>query len=171
MKTENWKSVVGYEASYEVSDFGRVRRINTPCGEPRILSSRENNGGYITCRLSQRSKGKSYLVHKLVMTTFVGSKEGFQVNHINGVKIDNRLENLEYVTRQENIDHAVDTGLMTFKRGLDHWNHKITKPHIDAIFGYLNLGVSQRNAAKLMNINRNTVCRIVTGKHYLSPAV
>lgn len=51
-------------------------------------------------------------VHRLVLQTFIGPSEGREVNHINGVKDDNRLENLQWVTHRDNIKHAVESGLM-----------------------------------------------------------
>ena len=115
---ERWAAVPGYEDCYEVSSTGRVRRVGSGRGsiDGRLLTLGKHRGGYRTASLWHGNEAKSFLVHRLVMMAFSGPcPEGREVNHRNGDKADNRLENLEYVTRQENIDHAVETGLIANK--------------------------------------------------------
>lgn len=107
-QTEVWKEIPGYD-NYAVSDQGRVMRIargrSTHPG--KILRPARNTRGYSNVVLCHECLPKTFTVHTLVMLAFVGPRpEGMEVNHINGVKTNNRLSNLEYVTPQENSLHA-----------------------------------------------------------------
>lgn len=109
---EIYKSVKGYEGIYEVSNFGNVRSIdrNDSIGRKtkgRIISPSVCNG-YLGVNLCKNSKATYTKVHKIVAETFLEKTENRnEVNHKNGNKKDNRLENLEYVTKSENIRHRV----------------------------------------------------------------
>ena len=108
---EVWVRVPGYEDSYEVSDAGRVRSIDryrpTKGGamqlrKGRILKQTVNRYGYLYVSLSDNSKHRNVSVHRIVMSAFKGDSP-LTVNHINENKLDNRLENLEYMTAKENL--------------------------------------------------------------------
>ena len=110
-----WRIIDGYE-DYEVSDKGEVRRIRyADTGNsakyklPFYLKGSIDKDGYIRYALSKNSKSKSCFAHRLVATAFIENpmnKE--QINHINGIKSDNRIENLEWCTSSENIRHRID---------------------------------------------------------------
>ena len=103
---EIWKDVVGYEGLYEVSNLGRIRR-----GE-RIKKPHIDHGGYLTVQLSKHSKMKCLKVHRIVALAFIQNPENKRtVNHIDGNKQNNCVENLEWATHSENISHANKTGL------------------------------------------------------------
>lgn len=119
MNNEIWKPVVGYETTHEVSNLGRVRSIdriinnNSRWGrrperrKGKILSQAENEFGYLTVRMNVNKKYKSRLVHRLVAMAFIGpSPEGKpQVNHKDGNKHNNTIDNLEWVNNRENTLH------------------------------------------------------------------
>ena len=108
---EVWRDIDGANARYSVSSLGRVRsnrsaRILKPCGV----------AGYPTIKTCENGVGQTRYVHDLVCEAFLGPrscKKSIVVNHKNGVRDDNRLENLEYCTPKDNIRHAVATGLIT----------------------------------------------------------
>lgn len=109
---EIWKTIPGYEDYYEVSNLGRVRRIKT--GYILKPSGKE----YLEVCLSKHNKQRYFYIHRLVATAFLPNPENKpEVNHINGKKGDNRVENLEWFTRQENIQHAWKTGLSKGRKG------------------------------------------------------
>lgn len=102
MKNEKWKPVLGYEGLYEVSDLGRVRSFwYSRTG--KVLSPGLKNNGYYSVTLSKEGKKKTFSVHGLVYTSFNGPlPDGMTIDHINGDKRDNRLENLQLLTRGDN---------------------------------------------------------------------
>lgn len=110
MKREEWKDILGYEGYYEVSSTGRVRRSET-C---KILKQGNTRGnrGYLYVTLSKNGNVKRHRTATIVALSFIQNPDNKKyVNHINGVKTDNRLKNLEWVTSSENAQHAYNTGL------------------------------------------------------------
>lgn len=96
---ERWKPVVGFETMYEVSDQGRVRSYRR--GGIRILKPGPKASGHVSVALG---RGNSYDVHYLVLRAFVGPRpKGFECRHLNGNPRNNKLSNLEYNTRSQNI--------------------------------------------------------------------
>lgn len=119
---EIWKDVKGYEGFYQVSNTGRVKsldrtiyfsdgRIRKYAGQILNRNSKTSSG-YKQCILKVNGISKYAYIHRLVAETFIENpKNKREVNHINGNKDDNRVENLEWVTASENDYHAVKSGL------------------------------------------------------------
>lgn len=115
MKCE-WKDIAGYEGHYQISNYGNVKSLSRTIKnsryqfgsvKDRTLKQAINTNGYSFVSLRLNGKQKSVSIHRLVAIAFLANPDAKeQVNHINGVKSDNRVENLEWVTRSENVLHA-----------------------------------------------------------------
>lgn len=105
------------------------------------------------------------LVHRLILQTFKPEGEKPQVNHINGLKTDNRVSNLEWCTNLENMQHSVKTGLRDY-RGEKHYNSKLTNKDILEIRKLLKEGVYQKDVAKRFKVCRDTITNISIGKSW-----
>jgi hypothetical protein len=115
MNKETWKDVIGYAGLYQVSDLGRIRSLGRECNSKngskqrkreRILIQEVTIHGYCRVRLfDAEGKAKHYAVHRLVMNAFVGVLDE-EINHINEIKTDNRLCNLEYCSHTYNCNYG-----------------------------------------------------------------
>lgn len=156
---EAWKPVLGYETMYDVSDLGRIRTVGRRVGRPEglILKPGYNLRGYQQVELIG---GKRHTVHLLVMQAFVGPKpEGMEINHKNGVKDDNRLENLEYVTKSQNKLHSVR--VLGKGRGESHGMSKLTEDDVREIRRLHTTGLSQYELARRFKLTRPNIGFIV----------
>jgi len=122
---EIWKDIKGYENYYQISNKGRVRSLDTTYEKivkgkrvkcfykGRILKPAKMKKGYLSLRLgSYLNHKEKFLIHRLVAQAFIPNPKCKKtVNHINAIKTDNRVENLEWATHRENNVHAIENGL------------------------------------------------------------
>lgn len=118
---EVWISIRGFEGLYEVSNMGRVKSLNRTVNHPRygnktiverLLKQTKLKSGYLSVCFHKDGKDKHFRVHRLVALHHVPNPlNKYEVNHLKGIKIDNRASELEWSTRLENISHSISTGL------------------------------------------------------------
>lgn len=173
MDNEIWKDVVGYEGFYLVSNLGRLktvtRKVNhkhsgTITKTEKLLSKNISNSGYEMKCLYKNSSTKSVLVHRLVAEAFIPNPENKpQVNHINGIKSDNRVENLEWNTRSENMRHSYAKGLS--KCGIKHYKAKLTPLKVLAIKRLLRIKpkTNKYRLAEKVGVTNGVIYQIING--------
>lgn len=167
---EIWKKVDGYE--YEVSNLGSIRSLSRivlcrygkfRTHKGRLLKpSLTKSTGYLHVKLCKDGKEKAISLHRVIATTFLpGYDSMFDVNHKNGIKTDNRVENLEWMTRQQNIQHSYDNGLQVSLKGTDHGNAILNDLSIMVIRDACSTKrYSQRSIALYFKISQQTVSDI-----------
>lgn len=140
VEAEEWRAIPGFPG-YEASNLGRIRSLDrivngNPsqlCGERmrgRILKPAVNNCGYYRVCINRKMKS----VHRLVASSFLGAiPPGMHINHMDGVKLNNRIDNLEIVTRLQNNHHARDLGLLNPAKGESHCRAKLTEKDVQSI--------------------------------------
>lgn len=175
MKTkEIWKDIIGYEGYYEVSSLGSLRSVdrtiidkkgNCFFKKGKLLSKSKTNGnGYCIARLCYKGIQKCVYFHRVVAEAFLGEIGDNVVNHKNGNKLDNNIENLEIVTVKQNCNHSLITGLTP--TGEISTLSKLTNKQAEEVYLLAKEGsISQTKIAKKYDISQQTVSDIKIGKH------
>lgn len=108
---ETWKEITWTNGRYYVSDLGNVMSVGGKKKGKTIMKPRIQNSGYNIVKLFVDGHHITCLVHRLVALAFIGECQGMDVNHKNGNKTDNRVSNLEWCTRKENMEHCIHNHL------------------------------------------------------------
>ena len=135
---ETWKDIQDYEGLYQISNFGRVKSLRS---KGKFLNPLPSTSGYSKVQLYKNGKSRDSYIHILVATAFLPKSDNKQeVNHKDGNKRNNNVENLEWVTKSENQKHAIETNLraaspMTGRTGKNNPNSKtILQYNMDGAF-------------------------------------
>lgn len=162
---EVWKDVNGYEGKYKISNLGRLKNKR---GE---FINGSNIHGYIRVMLFGDKKVKTISIHRLVAIHFIENDNNKPyVNHIDGNKQNNRVDNLEWCTQAENIQHSIENGLKT-DCGENSKKHKLTKEDVNFIrTRYIPRDkiYSAKELAKKFNISRREIYRVIKGEVFQS---
>ena len=160
---ETWKIIKGY-VDYQISTKGRVNSMkHFNC---KILKQSKNKGGYYHVNLYENKIKKNIDIHRLVAQAFIPNPDNKPcVNHIDGNKQNNHIDNLEWVTCLENHKHAWKIGLKNSKhnQGIKHYFSKLTENEVLTIHGLYLSGMKQKQIAKTYNINQQNVSSIING--------
>lgn len=177
-KVVDW--IADYKGVLEVSNDGRVRRrgyqftqmhwkwkVPMTVHKPDIeFIPQLSRTGYPELSLRILGKRKRFFVHRLVARAFVaGYREDLCVNHINGIKTDNRAENLEWVTLARNSEHQWETGLVDL-RGDAHPTRKLSSGKVRIIRDLLALGATANSLAVLLEVSPSLIDLIRDGKRW-----
>lgn len=175
-KQEEWRDIPGYEGFYQVSNTGKIRNV------PGVLTIQKgasvySTGTELTQHISRKYQHvilahpnlgkKGYFVHRLVADVFHPNNENLpQVNHIDGDKLNNNADNLEWVTCSQNIQHAFDTGLKVAPKGEDTAHAKLTNSQVVEARRRSKAGEYQKDIAKDMGVRRTLISTAVNGTYY-----
>lgn len=148
-----WRPVRGFEEQYEISSEGDLRSLpRRGAWGGRIRAKGQHASGYITYQLWHGGTHTNKYAHRLVAEAWLGNpKEGLEVNHKDGNKKNNRVDNLEWVSPSCNIQHAFSLGLCTRKVGAQN-KHSKHPELFEPIFKLYNEGISCRRIAEKFNI-------------------
>ena len=160
---EVWKSLKGIVEcgdNYEVSTFGNVRNSK----KNKIMKTDITTRGYHRLMISHKGKTKKYFVHKLVALAFIPNPENKpEVNHIDAVKGNNRVDNLEWNTRKENVAHASKNGLYKTFLGESHGLTRLTEQDVIEIKRLLSQKVLQSELVERYGVSQTTISNIKRG--------
>lgn len=141
MQTEIWKDIKGYEGLYKVSNLGRIKSLKRKVYDKtrhyykiineRILKQTIATPKYYVVNLTKKGIQKTYRIHKIVAETFIPNPNNYIIiNHIDGNKLNNNIDNLEWCTYKHNSQEAKRLGLLkSSMNSLKRWNGKYGKEH------------------------------------------
>ena len=161
IQDEVWKDIEGYEGLYQVSTCGNIKSLAKPrkngngrcyIQKEKLLKQSFTSTGYKKVELYKDGKRKSFKVHRLVAIAFIPNPDNKpEVNHIDGNKINNNIDNLEWVTSSENTIHAYETGLSPNKKELDEIR----------IIELYNKGTSKEEISRMFDVSNVVIARIL----------
>lgn len=167
---EEWRPIVGLEKSHEINREGCIRSIKREKVDRlgrrfsyggKICKSFKNVDGYIAITLHCDGCQKQIRVHRAIAEAFIPNPENKpQVNHINGIKDDNRIENLEWCTAMENVRHAHKIGLSSPPKGSEHFASAITEIDVIEIRRLRSTGVELKELSSMFGVSESVISNI-----------
>ena len=175
--SEEWKDVPSFIGILQASNMGRIKRLsryrnfkgNSKVLMPeKILSNSISNYGYYKISISINNKVHHLSAHRLIAEAFIPNPNSkHQVNHINGIKTDNRVENLEWVSLTENMRHAKINGLLAVQPKGE--TNKLSKKlyQYDLNGNLIKEWIGIREACNILKIDRSNMSRHLNGKIHI----
>jgi NUMOD4 motif-containing protein/HNH endonuclease len=180
---EIWKDIPEYEGLYQVSNMGRVKSLDRWITQKysrekgyynrlmlgKIINPFSDKNGYQYVSLSKDNKVKRGCVHYLVLKTFIGERpSSYDCNHLNGQKNDNRLENLEYCTKSDNLKHSyrvLNRKHRKYPIGNQHHKAKLTDSDVINIRQLYSSEIhTQKELAQIFGVTQTNISIIVRGE-------
>jgi len=171
---ELWKDIKGFEGLYQISNTGKVKSLPKKCGTTykgeTIRKLSQTKDGYLKVRLIGNGKDITTRIHRLVAIAFIPNPLNKDtVNHIDGNKHNNNVENLEWSTRTEQLNHAYSLGLKKIDKGENNIQAKLTNAQVKEIKTLYKKGSRKFGSVKLAlkyNVSHRTILNIVNNKTY-----
>lgn len=174
----DWLPVVGFEGYYEVSRRGQIRSIERAefvdsvrtgghlrVRKSRLLRSQVGSGGREFVTLQKKGAYRRCTVHRVVGLAFLDNPHNKpEINHKDGNPLNNHVDNLEWCTRQENMDHAIRTGLT--RKGEYNGGSKLSSHDVLAIVEQLSLGRTQTKIAEDFGVTNHAIHKIAKGDNW-----
>lgn len=173
---EKWLPINGFEKFYQISNLGRVKSLKRKVNRIRkgkitkltinekILKNKRLGTGYLCVSLSKNNVKIYMSIHRLVAIHFISNPNNYkEVNHKNGIKIDNVVENLEWCTRSYNNSHAFKNGLRKHKLGI---NSKFNLKDIEEIRILFRNNIKIKEIVKKYKCSQAAIWRIVNNKRW-----
>lgn len=169
LKNEIWYEVEGYEEYHRISNYGRIKVLSRTwkTGSNYSISRQKSeqiitptmSKGYMVVTLVKNGKLKQHLVHRMIAKAFIPNPNKFScINHINGIKHDNRIDNLEWCSVQYNTLHSYMKGLqIPKKRGGHNMAKKIKCDTLNLSFDCI------KDASEILGVGRRTIHSVLSG--------
>lgn len=161
MSKEQWVDIAGYRGLYQISNDGHIESCRQ--GRWKRMCFTLTRDGYLRVSLRLDGGRKTYCVHRLVAEAFIGpAPDNYETNHLDGNKLNNAVENLEWVTHTENLAHAERLGLMNRACGAKNGNSKLTVKQVQVIrHTYAQGKKTQAKIATMFGVSQAHVSEIV----------
>ncbi len=174
MLEEIWKDIEGFNGFYQVSNLGRIKSLGGWCGtakkKERIRILSHTKDGYLKVRLMYKGKDITCRVHRLVAEAFIPNPKKLEtVNHIDGNKENNVVNNLEWCDRTYQMEHAYKLKLKTSRLGSDNANAKLTDEdikYIKSVYKKYSREFNTVSLAEKFNVTNRVIGLIVNNKTY-----
>jgi hypothetical protein len=158
---EEWRDIKEFEGLYKASNTGKIKSIK------KIKKQYISNNGYWCVRLSKKGKTKLYLTHRLIIGSFIENYSNKRtVNHKDGNKLNNKLDNLEWATDREQMDHAFKNGLLDNNCGENSYLSKLKYKDIYNIIKMKKEKIKEKIIIEKYKISRVHIWRIVNNKRW-----
>lgn len=163
---EEWRDIEGYGGKYQISNYGRLKRVSIGNKHVKIMTPCLSNCGYMLHRINKGNQRFYYKTHRLVAKVFIPNPNNKpQVNHIDGIKWNACVTNLEWVTREENMQHADNTGLRKHAQGEQWCRTKLTNKQ--ALYARENPhNLTSKQLAEKFEVSEMTINLIQRGLTY-----